>query len=465
MRENTSRWSSELRSSVLRLISSCCRSSWPSSLAGCRLQLVVLPRVADGDGGQVGEEAGGLQLAVLEGPAAEPVHGHDADDLVAHGQRDEDARLLLVPLGARDVHRARVLGHVVDELGLVVADHPAADALVDGDGEVEDLLLVLLVARVDGDELPALGVDQPHVHGVVVDDLLERVGDVLQHLGLLERREHGAAGAEQLVAERQLLLELLRRLLGLLVLARVVDGDGGEVGEQRDRLQLAALRTCALPAGRARARRAPCRPASSGAMMLACGSHSVPGHERAARVVQHVVDQLRLVVAHDPAADADVDGAAPGAHLLLGRVLVGGEAAVELAGLFVDQPDLQRVVVDDLLEQRRDAREDLARLERGEERAAELEDRVAQRQLRLQLRRGVLERLVLARVLDRHRGVRREHLERLDQLERRQLAVGRVVQVEHAHQLVVLVVEGHEQVVVARPLVRRGAGPRSSSGR
>ena len=78
---------------------------------------------------------------------------------------------------------------------------------------------------------------------------------------------------------------------------------------------------------------------------------------------------------------------------------------------------------------------------------------MAQRQLRLQLRRGLLERLVLARVLDRDRRVRREHLERLDELERRELAVGGVEEVEHAHQLVVLVVQRDEQVVVAVPLV------------
>ena len=175
-------------------------------------------------------------------------------------------------------------------------------------------------------------------------------------------------------------------------------------------------------------------------------------HQRAARVVQHVVDQLRLVVLQDPPADADVDGAAPGAHLLAVEV-VRVVAAVELVRLLVDQADLQRVVVDDLLEERGDAREDLAGLERREERAAELEDRVAQRQLCLQRRGGLLERLVLARVLDRDRRVRREHLERLDELERRQLAVGRVEEVEHAHQLVVLVVQRHEQVVVAVPLV------------
>ena len=92
-------------------------------------------------------------------------------------------------------------------------------------------------------------------------------------------------------------------------------------------------------------------------------------------------------------------------------------------------------------------------LERREERAAELEDRVAQGQLRLQLRRGLLERLVLARVLDRDRRVGGEDLERLDQLERRQSVVGRVVEVQHAHQPPLLVVQRDEEVVVLVPLI------------
>ena len=280
-----------------------------------RLELVVLPGVADGDRGEVGEQARGLELALRERAPAEPVHGHHAEDLVADGERHEDAGLHLVLFGAGDVDGAPVLRHVVDQLGLVVVHDPAADALVQGDGEVEDLLLVVLVARVDGDELAALRVDEADVHGVVVDDLLERVGDVLEHLGLLERREHGAAGAEQLVAQRQLLLELPRRLLGLAVLARVVDGDGGEVGEQRDGLELVLVESALAHAVERehadhlvaqRERRDDAR------LGLPLGTR----HQRAARVVQHVVDQLRLVVLHDPAAHADVDRAAPRAHLL-----------------------------------------------------------------------------------------------------------------------------------------------------
>ena len=194
-------------------------------------------------------------------------------------------------------------------------------------------------------------------------------------------------------------------------------------------------------------------PSASGAMMLACGSHSVPGTSAPrGSLSMSLTSCASLWRTTQPLTPTSI-GAAPRAHLLLGLVLVRGEAAVELAGLLVDEPDLQRVVVDDLLEQRRDAREDLARLERREQRAAELEDGVAQRQLRLQLRRGLLERLVLARVLDGHGRVRGEHLERLDQLERRQLPVGGVEEVEHAHQLAVLVVQRHEQVVVAAPLV------------
>ena len=318
MRANTSRWSSELSSSVLMLISSCCMSSWPSSLADvvssssyCRaLRMAMAARLAKRRAGS------SSRSSKVRPPSRSMVMMPMTSSPTDSGTR---MHACCSSHSVPGMYTARgSVGHVVDELGLVVAHHPAADALVDGDGEVEDLLLVLLVARVDGDELPALGVDQAHVHGVVVDDLLERVGDVLQHLGLLERREHGAAGAEQLVAERQLLLELLRRLLGLLVLARVVDGDGGEVGEQRDRLQLALVEgALSQPVEREHAEHRVAQRERRDDARLRLPLRA--GHERAARVVQHVVDELRLVVAHDPAADADVDGAAPGAHLLLVR--------------------------------------------------------------------------------------------------------------------------------------------------
>ena len=144
----------------------------------------------------------------------------------------------------------------------------------------------------------------------------------------------------------------------------------------------------------------------------------MPGTSAPRGSFEHVVDELGLVVKQHPAAHADVQRRPPARHLL--DVLVAGVAAVQLACLFVDEPDLHGVVVDDLLEQRGDLREELALAERRKERRAEVEQHVSQRQLRLELPARALELLVLARVLDGHRGVRGEDLERLDHVEGRQ---------------------------------------------
>ena len=138
---------------------------------------------------------------------------------------------------------------------------------------------------------------------------------------------------------------------------------------------------------------------------------------------------------------------------LLAVGLVRVVAAVQLPGLLIDEADLEGVVVHDLLEKGRDARKHLARLERRKQRAADVEDRVPQRQLSLERRGGLFQRLILARVLDGNGRMRGEHLERLDQLECGQLPVRRIEEVQHAHELVVFIEERHEQVVVAAPLV------------
>ena len=151
-----------------------------------------------------------------------------------------------------------------------------------------------------------------------------------------------------------------------------------------------------------------------------------------------------------PPGNADVERRAPAVDLLV--VGIGSEAAVQLVRVLINEADLHRVVVDDLLEQRRDLAEERALVQRGEERGARLDHGVPQVELRLECRRGVLELLVLAGVLDGDRRVRREHLERFDQLERGQGAVGRIVEVEDAHQLALLVEERHEQIVARMPL-------------
>ncbi len=184
-----------------------------------------------------------------------------------------------------------------------------------------------------------------------------------------------------------------------------------------------------------------------------CGSGSVPGHEHTARVAARVLDELRLVVAHDPAGEALVEGYAEVEHLV--GVGVAGVDGHQLLALLVDQPDVEGLVVDHLLEQGARLLEHGALVERREEHLAEGQQLVAHAQLLLEGRRGALQLLVVARVLDGHGGVGGEHLERFDQVQARQSAIGRVVEVEHRRQLALAVVEGHEQRVVLVPLAVR----------
>ena len=173
---------------------------------GLPLHRLVGARVLDGDGRQVGEQHDRLEVLAREGAAPEAVEAEHAGDLAEHAQRDDDARLRHVLAGAGDVHAARVVHHVVDELRLVVPHDPAGEALVDGDAE----LLVELgvdVARVDAHQLARPLVEQPDVHGVVVDDVLEHRRDAREHLALVERAEEQGAEVHQLVLHVELALE------------------------------------------------------------------------------------------------------------------------------------------------------------------------------------------------------------------------------------------------------------------
>ena len=129
-------------------------------------------------------------------------------------------------------------------------------------------------------------------------------------------------------------------------------------------------------------------PTVSGTMIEACGSASVPGTTYA-RIARHVVHELRFVVTHDPAADADVERGAPVLDVV--GVAVAGVSAVELVGLGVDQADLHAVVVDHALDQRGDAREDVVVVERGKQGSAQLQNDLAQLDLRGEQLAGAFE--------------------------------------------------------------------------
>ena len=178
-----------------------------------------------------------LELVLLEQPAVHAVEAEHAGHLTAHCERHDDRSLRLLLLGARHLRDPRVVGHVVDELRLVVARDPAADALVEGHAERQHLLRVL-VARVDAHQLARLLVHQADVDGVVVHHLLEHPGDLVEHRRLVQRAEERGAQVQQAMADRQLAFEQLGRVLELRVVARVLDGDRGQVREELGRLEL-----------------------------------------------------------------------------------------------------------------------------------------------------------------------------------------------------------------------------------
>ena len=239
--------------------------------------------------------------------------------------------------------------------------------------------------------------------------------------------------------------------LHLLVAACVVDRDGRQIREEQNRLQLMLLElpvTLAIERDDTDHLAARIQRHDDRSVLFVLGVRD----DHRARIVLHLVDELSFVVANDPPAHAFVHRAAPVRHLIGGRA--AHVAAVQLIRLLVNEPDFQDVVVHDLLHRSRDLGEQVRLVERGQQGGAQVEKLVPQQKLRFELGPGLLELLVLTRVLDAHGGVGGEHLEGPDQFEVRESAVGRVVEVQNAHELALLVVERHEEIVVGLPLVR-----------
>ena len=157
---------------------------------GLDLHLLVGARVADGDGGEVGEELDDLELALVERAPGQPVDGQQSDDRAHEAQRHEHRRLGL-EVGAGHEDATGIVGHVVDELRLVVAHYPAADPLIERLAEAQHLVSPFVLGE-DGDELVGALVDQSDVDGVVVDEYLEDIGDLHEHGCGVERRQQRA---------------------------------------------------------------------------------------------------------------------------------------------------------------------------------------------------------------------------------------------------------------------------------
>ena len=253
-------------------------------------------------------------------------------------------------------------------------------------------------------------------------------------IGGLADHPHGLVGPAQLpaqhdhvgghprrVAEGVVVLRVERRAQGaqvarvdapdVLVATRVLNGDGGQVGEQLGRLKLVLVEGPALAA--VQSKHADDGPVDGERRQdRGLGIGFGARHHGDPWVAWHVVDQLGLVVTYHPTADALVQRAAP----VLEVAFAGGAGvgAVELLGLGVDETDLEAIVVDHPLDEGRDAREHAVVVEGRQQGAAQLEQDLAQLDLRGELGSGVGEQLVLSRVLDGDRGLLGQGLHQLD---------------------------------------------------
>ena len=159
------------------------------------LQLVVQPRVAEGEGHQRGQDHGVAAIALgvaLGDPHAVDVE--DAQERAAHGERADDRSLDAAP--RRDAAEAVVPAHVlVDHHRLGLHRHAAGDALAHRQVRVRQDLL--LQRRGEGDVQRVLLV-QEHERGVVgPQDLDGRLHDASVQLVRVEGREDRAAQLEQ----------------------------------------------------------------------------------------------------------------------------------------------------------------------------------------------------------------------------------------------------------------------------
>ena len=111
-------------------------------------QALVDRRVLEGDGDVVGKELDELEVLVVE-LVRGAVQVEGADDAFRAAHRGDDERLVLIIRRARHVDRARIVGRVVDALGIALVDHVAGDALAKPRPRGEHLVGVR-IAREDG---------------------------------------------------------------------------------------------------------------------------------------------------------------------------------------------------------------------------------------------------------------------------------------------------------------------------
>ncbi len=195
-------------------------------------------RVAQGDRGLAGEQLDQLEVGVAEVDlrAADARDVHAADDIALGHERDHHQRLRVVR-GARDLHGPLVGEGVVGQHGFPVLDRPSHQPLAERHDVAAHLLLMPL-ARQHRHQHPLSLVDAVDRQVVVAHHRLQAVGNRLQHVGTVERRQQALVDLEQAALRLQLARQLGRLQLQPLVGAGIGHGLRRVAGKDRHRLQV-----------------------------------------------------------------------------------------------------------------------------------------------------------------------------------------------------------------------------------
>jgi len=204
----------------------------PGPLGGCPVGLGVL----EGHGGLGGEELRELELGGAEVSLgrADPTEIEGPDDLVAREERDDDQGLGFEGR-PRDLDRARIEVGVVGQDRLAVGDRPAGESAVEG-GDVAEDDVGVAVSGQDGPADAGCPVDPVDGERVVVDDLVQGVGDGLEDAGRIAGRHEPLGHLQESALPGELALEGRLLLLEPAVVLGVDEGLGGVRGEDREEL-------------------------------------------------------------------------------------------------------------------------------------------------------------------------------------------------------------------------------------
>jgi hypothetical protein len=198
-----------------------------------------------------------------------------------------------------------------------------------------------------------------------------------------------------------------RRLDELLLHRRVLERDADVVGKELDQVEvlLVEVTLFAVQVERTDDAVGSAHRRDDQRFLLILGR---AGNVQHARVVEGVVDQLRLALGDDVAGDAAADLHAVGQDLL--RVRVTGEDRDQIAGGAVDCVDGQRVVRHDLSQCVGNGLEHRVTVAGQQQSLGDRQQLVLAGQSSLEGLAAPLELLVLARVVERHRRLRADDL-------------------------------------------------------